>query len=95
MFLRWSKIQDKITDLAGTTTIPDLNHGDFYDLPVFFPDINEQKKIVDIANALSAEIKNEKFELEKLCSIKKALMQDLLTGKKRVTPLLNETEVIN
>ncbi len=33
--------------------------------------------------------------LDRLCWEITALMQDLLTGKKRVIPLLNETEVAN
>jgi len=51
-------------------------------LPV--PPIEEQKKIADIHKSFSVQINRKKVQLESLTNIKKALMQDLLTGKVRV-----------
>jgi type I restriction enzyme, S subunit len=55
-------------------------------LPV--PPFKEMITIEEILKAISAEIKLESALLHKLNSLKTALMQDLLTGKKRVTALL-------
>jgi len=87
-FLNWQPIQELIIERAGTTTIPDLNHGDFYSLPLFLPDLNEQDLISGILDGHIVSLKTDTSTLRKLYSLKTALMQDLLTGKKRVLPLL-------
>ncbi len=43
-FLRHSKTQNTILKLAGTSTIPDLNHGDFYRIKISLPSLPEQQK---------------------------------------------------
>ena len=57
------------------------------------PPIQEQKNIGQFLDVQDERIKSETKKLAKLRSLKTALMQDLLTGKKRVTALLNDTEV--
>ena len=57
------------------------------------PPIQEQKNIEQFLAVQDERIKSETKKLAKLHSLKTALMQDLLTGKKRVTTLLNDTEV--
>lgn len=57
------------------------------------PSEDERKKIGKLFDEFEKDFMYEKRIHEKLMSIKTALMQDLLTGKKRVTPLLKETEV--
>ena len=60
-------------------------------LMVPFPtDENEQARILSKLDAVESEITAETQGLSKLRSLKTGLMQDLLTGKKRVTPLLDE-----
>lgn len=54
----------------------------------------ETKNISAILESLYMVIKQEQKKCNKLNKIKSALMQDLLTGKKRVTALLNDTEKI-
>jgi len=44
-FLRKDSTQHEILSLAGTSTIPDLNHSDFYNLDISIPYIEEQEKI--------------------------------------------------
>lgn len=90
LFLGWKPVQDLILELAGTTTIPDLKHRDFYSIPIFFPkDLNEQNEITKIISSSDNVINDYTIELNKLKSIKIGLMQDLLSGKKRVTHLIN------
>lgn len=52
-------------------------------------EINEQRKILEKINLINDFLNNLKIELNKLKSTKKGLMQDLLSGKKRVTHLIN------
>lgn len=80
------QIQNLIMNFAGTTTIPDLKHSDFYKLPFPKPKPVEQDMIAQRLRKLDAKIVNEQCFLQKLKVIKQGLMQDLLTGKKEVTP---------
>jgi type I restriction enzyme S subunit len=90
-FLNLEYIQNLIKDLAGTTTISDLNHGDFFSIPIFFPkSLIEQKKIASILSKIDEKIEKEKEQLNKLKRIKKGLMKDLLSGRVRVNHLINE-----
>lgn len=59
------------------------------------PDKEEQERVADLLEEASNVTKRDVEVLEKLRSLKIALMQDLLIGKKPVTPLLDDTEVIN
>lgn len=60
-------------------------------LPV--PPPEEMKNIEDCLRSISNHLCDNGTILIKLSRLKTALMQDLLTGKKRVTPLLEKTEV--
>ncbi|ROP56189.1 type I restriction enzyme S subunit [Enterobacter sp. BIGb0383] len=57
---------------------------DFFSLNVFLPSIAEQKKIAGILTTADCEIKALEQKLHYLKKEKKALMQQLLTGKRRV-----------
>jgi type I restriction enzyme S subunit len=59
------------------------------------PPLEEQLIILSILHSKAEGIRKTRSSLAKLRTLKTALMQDLLTGKKRVTPLLNETEVVS
>lgn len=83
-YLNSPYIQTEIKNRAGTTTIPDLNHGDFYSLPMLIPPMDEQSKIAEVLVSNDNLILNKTKKLNALISTKKALMQDLLTGKVRV-----------
>jgi len=88
--LGWASGNNEVLELAGTTTIPDLKHRDFYSIPIFFPkDLKEQNEITKIISSSDNVINDYTIELNKLKSIKTGLMQDLLSGKKRVTHLIN------
>lgn len=57
------------------------------------PPLEEQLTILPIIQSKSEDIQNSRAYLIKLYSLKTSLMQDLLTGKKRVNALMNEMEV--
>jgi type I restriction enzyme S subunit len=51
-FLRSEKTQKLIIRYAGTSTIPDLNHKDFYRLSIPLYDIQQQKKIGNLLSTM-------------------------------------------
>ncbi|WP_336993950.1 restriction endonuclease subunit S [Lelliottia amnigena] len=57
---------------------------DFFSLSVFLPPIDEQKKIAGALTTADCEITTLQQKLNHLKQEKKALMQQLLTGKRRV-----------
>jgi len=69
-----------------------FNVGEMHTLLVKVPDINEQKIIENLLILQSSAIDELTKNQQKLRSLKTALMQDLLTGKKHVTPLLTEPQ---
>ena len=83
-YLNSVEIQKMIMKYAGTTTIPDLKHADFYRLPVVLPRIDEQVRISNTLIEADETIRNRIDKRTKLLEIKKGLMQQLLTGKIRV-----------
>ncbi len=81
--LKSPKIKNKILSLAGTSTIPDLNHSDFYSITSCYPTINEQQKIGDFFSKLDRQIELEEQKLEKLEEQKKGYMQKIFSQELR------------
>jgi type I restriction enzyme, S subunit len=69
---------------------PSLNRNDIHPLKVGLPNPVEQKQIVAVLSECDKCIESLQKELHKAQSKKTGLMQDLLTGKFRVTPLLEQ-----
>ena len=53
------------------------------------PSLSEQAQIISRLDALNERQEHEQFAFEKLLVQRKGLMDDLLTGRVRVTPLLD------
>lgn len=83
-YLRSTRVQHLILTKAGSSTIPDLNHKDFYSIEFPLPSLAEQQKIATVLTNADKEIELLEQQLAGLQQEKKALMQVLLTGKKRV-----------
>ena len=64
--------------------IPQLTGDKIYKYLVVKPNLNEQIKIAAILSEADAKIEKEQTQKAKLDQLKKGLMQQLLTGKKRV-----------
>ena len=62
---------------------------------ILWPSQEEQLQIVRQFQFFNVSVQKHKEKLKKMRSLRTALMQDLLTGKKRVTPLLADTMVTN
>lgn len=77
--LKSSKINNKILSLAGTSTIPDLNHSDFYSIKSFIPKYEEQQKLGIFFNKLDRQIELEEKKLELLEQQKRGYMQKIFS----------------
>ncbi|MFA0654075.1 restriction endonuclease subunit S [Vibrio sp. 10N.222.49.C12] len=83
-YLRTNRVQHLILTKAGASTIPDLNHKDFYSIEFPLPPLPEQRKIAKILSTWDKAITTTEKLIETSKQQKKALMQQLLTGKKRL-----------
>ncbi|WRG11854.1 restriction endonuclease subunit S [Helicobacter pylori] len=83
-FLSLEQTQRTILKKAGTSTIPDLNHNDFYSLSIPLPPLNEQIAIANILSDVDNEITSLKNKKRQFDNIKKALNHDLMSAKIRV-----------
>ena len=75
------------------STMKHINTGDLYKFYVPVPPIEEQNKIVEIASLWDTAIEKQSELVEKLKLRKQALMQQLLTGKKRLPGFSGEWKV--
>ena len=82
-FLCLNSTQSLILKLAGTSTIPDLNHSDFYKIKIQFPSLPEQTKIANFLTAVDQKISllNQKAAL--LSQYKKGVMQQIFSQELR------------
>lgn len=81
-------VKDRIALLTSGTTNPHLNVSEVKRFEIPLPSLNEQALITDGISSLDNSIQYEQSKLEKLLHQKSGLMDDLLTGRVRVTPLL-------
>ena len=74
-YLNMDVIQNDIRRRAGTSTIPDLNHGDFYKIMIYEPPLELQQQFA----AFVAQVDKSKLAVQKslqeLETLKKSLMQ--------------------
>jgi hypothetical protein len=64
-----------------------INIGDVKRLSVILPSLDEQEQIADRLESIDAALHETTRQLHKLTSLKAGLMQDLLSGTRRVTAL--------
>ncbi len=83
-FLSLEQTQKTILKKAGTSTIPDLNHNDFYSLSIPLPPLNEQTAIADILSGVDRYLYALDSLILKKESIKKSLSFELLSQRKRL-----------
>ncbi|MDW3078852.1 restriction endonuclease subunit S [Vibrio sp. 1403] len=74
----------KLLAWAGTTAVPILNKSSFEKIPLSASLKNEQQRIASVLTAADKEIELLEAKLAHFKQEKKALMQQLLTGKRRV-----------
>lgn len=76
-FLILPKTQDFIIRLAGTSTIPDLNHSDFYKIKFISPPFKEQQKIATFLTSIDTRIQQLEKKKTLLEQYKKGVMQKI------------------
>ena len=75
----------QIGRLFNSAGQPHVGHGNIAKLNFLCPSIYEQSEVVNILFSIEQNIEEKQRKLEQTQSLKKSLMQDLLTGKVRVT----------
>lgn len=84
--LRSEFIRKSISELAQGATRYNLSKKQLMQLELLLPPLPEQQKIAQVLSTADAEITNLQAQLATLKLEKKALMQQLLTGQRRVKP---------
>lgn len=88
-YLSWFLISDmaikEIYRLSIGTTVARINIEDIYKINCVLPTLKEQKSIASAIDSVHKNINSKTQLVNSLNSIKKSLMQDLLTGKVRVS----------
>ena len=95
IWLNWSKIQIKMRRFATPAVQQvNINPTNLRRMPAAFPSrIEEQTEVITRLNKHSEILHNTQAVLKKLQSLKTGIMQDLLTGRKRVTALLESASL--
>ena len=75
--------QREIDKIKSGTGLPKISKTDFKTMIIHLPLLGEQQKIASVLSAADAEIATIQNQLDNLKQQKKALMQQLLTGKRR------------
>lgn len=84
MILASSFYREKLNNIAGGSSQKALTIQKLENIEVPIPSISEQKKLIEILSSVDEKISiNQKLKA-KLALLKKGLMQDLLSGNKRV-----------
>lgn len=83
-YLFGAHITGQINALVVGTNYPAINSSDVAGLLIYYPECEEQEKIAEILNNCDSILSVLQQKLEGLKQEKKALMQQLLTGKRRV-----------
>jgi type I restriction enzyme S subunit len=88
-FLMYSLMSEygkqQLEDFSGGSTVPHMRVPDCGKILIKTPSKEEQDVIVNSLNSIDISIEVKEAKLHKITDSKKALMQDLLTGKVRVT----------
>ena len=79
------EFQNKLSLRSNSTAQAGVYLGELGKISIPIPLLHKQKKIVSILTSMDKTIKEKKHKLAQTQSLKKSLMQDLLTGKVRVT----------
>jgi type I restriction enzyme S subunit len=83
-YLNSSLVSSKVMALTAQAAQPNLSLKDVGNLPILIPPTSEQQRIATVLTNAEQEIKLFEQQLADLKQEKKALMQQLLTGKRRV-----------
>ena len=83
-------IKAKLLKIADTSTIPQINNKHINPYKIPLPPLKEQQKIAQILSKWDEAIESTQNFIEKLQLRRKGLMQELLSGKKRLVGFREE-----
>lgn len=83
-FYWFQKGKQRIENIGKGSTFKAITKDELSNLLIPFPPLPEQRKIAEILSTIDKRLELLKIKKEKLERIKKGLMNDLLTGKRRV-----------
>jgi type I restriction enzyme S subunit len=90
LYFMLQRMKPRLEAIAMGSTVKTIGLDFFRKLKVFVPPREEQDQAVRILMAAEADIYGEQQALTKLRMLKAGLLDDLLTGRVRVTPLLDQ-----
>ena len=94
LYYELSHRSNKIKQIAGEQAVPIINKSTFENYKVLCPPFEEQKGIAKILSLWDTAIAKQTALIEQLTLRKRGLMQQLLTGKKRLKGFGGEWEKI-
>jgi type I restriction enzyme S subunit len=74
----------KLSKLISVTALPSLNAKDIGKIEFYIPPLPEQTAIAEVLSDMDSEIEALEKKLDKYKKVKQGMMQELLTGKKRL-----------
>jgi type I restriction enzyme S subunit len=90
LYFMLQRMKPLLEAIAMGSTVKTIGLDFFRKLRVFVPPRDEQDQVVGILMAAESDVLGEEQELAKLLMLKTGLMDDLLTGRVRVTALLDQ-----
>ena len=84
LVLHYYRLTGELDRIKTETAQPAISISSLRKLQVPVPNLAEQQKIASILTSIDNQIESRESKLQHTQVLKKALMQDLLTGKKRV-----------
>lgn len=79
-----ASLKDYLNNISGGSTFKELSKDSLCKLELPIPPLEEQRHIAEILSTIDKKLELEKARKEKIERVKKGLMDELLTGKKRV-----------
>ena len=86
MFLYYWLVKFELSNIADTSSIPQINNKHINLLKIPFPPLEEQQKIADCLSSIDDLITAESKKLESIKNHKKGLMQNLFPSEGKTTP---------
>ncbi len=84
LYYELSHRSNRIKQIAGEQAVPIINKSTFENYKILCPPFEEQRDIADLLSLWDTAIAKQTALIEKLTLRKRGLMQQLLTGKKRL-----------
>lgn len=91
-YMRWAVRNGLLSDFTSRSSIAHLTKEKLAGVPMGVPSESEQTRISRATEATDSGLAIHRQQLAKLRALKRGLMQDLLTGNRRVTALLEQSE---